>query len=105
MESSQNTTNETLMMVARLTAQEGHVDTAINLYTKILENGQDSAEAYFERGRLYYQQGDSQRAMADMQRFLALRPGEMEKISGNYQAEGAEEGRKRSFSALNPFGL
>ena len=105
MEPSQNRNNETLMLVARLTAQEGRTDAAIDLYTKILENNPDCAEAFFERGRLYYQQGDSQRAMADMQRFLALKPGEMERISGNFQAEGAEQGRKRSFSALNPFGL
>ena len=97
--------DDVMLLCARLAARQGRAEEALQTYSAIIDSNPFHADAFLERGRLYYDQGDKQAAEADMQKYLELRPQEMEGVNGKYEAEGVEEMMKRAYSAINPFGL
>ena len=96
---------DVLLLAARVTAAKGESDKAIALYSKVIDVNPFMTEAYAERGKLYYDQGNSKEAKADMQKVLELDPQQMADVSGEYSAEGVEQKMKQAYSSINPFGL
>jgi tetratricopeptide (TPR) repeat protein len=52
--------------MANVHVKTGQIDEAIRLYTRVLEQDKDIAEAYYNRGLLYIYKGDKSRAVADL---------------------------------------
>lgn len=55
---------------------EGKYEEAADIYTKILENGMESAELYYNLGNCYYKSGGNTRAILNYERALLLNPGD-----------------------------
>jgi tetratricopeptide (TPR) repeat protein len=76
-----------------LTYQSGNLDQAFMDYTKIIEPDLKNADAYYNRGLAYEDQGDAARAFADYSKAIALNPN----FGVAYLNRGAlyrEQGRK-----------
>ena len=86
-----------LLFAARLADAKGKTTDAIDYYTKVIELNPQEADAYAERGKLYYQQGYSRQAEEDLRKVLELNPQQIMEMNGNYTAEGVEQRHKRSF--------
>lgn len=96
---------EVMLLSARLAARQGKADEAKALYGRLIEENPFQADAFRERGKLLFDEGDKEGAEADMRKYLELRPEELNGVNGEYKAEGVEEMMKRAYSAINPFGL
>ncbi|MCR4604212.1 MAG: tetratricopeptide repeat protein [Prevotella sp.] len=96
---------EVLLLHARLAEAQGLHDEAIARYSKVIDVNPFQIDAFRERGRIRYEQGDKQGAEEDMQKLLELNPQEMADVSGDYAAEGIEHKVKQAYSNLNPFGI
>lgn len=55
--------------------QEGDYSGAIDIYTKMLEEGKESFSLYYNLGNNYYKQGEIGRAILNYERALLLQPG------------------------------
>ena len=58
----------------RLRGAAGDEDLALQRYSRSIESFPDFAAAYGARGRLYARRGDREKALTDLQRFVALAP-------------------------------
>ncbi len=96
---------DVLLLAARVAHAKGEDDEALLIYNKVLDLNPFLAEAFSERGKIYYDRGDHQQAEADMAKALELNPQQMADVSGDYSAEGVEEKVKQAYSNLNPFGI
>lgn len=96
---------DVLLLAARLAKAKGQVDEAIARYGEVIEANPFHVEAYSERGKLRYEQGDRSGAEEDVKKVLEFNPQQMADVSGSYSAEGIEQKVKRAYSALNPLGL
>lgn len=96
---------DVLLLHARLTEAKGAHDEAIALYGKVIDANPFLVDAYRERGKIRYEQGDKQGAEEDMQKVLELNPEETSDVSGDYSAEGIEQKVKQQYSMMNPFGI
>ncbi|MDR0766421.1 MAG: tetratricopeptide repeat protein [Odoribacteraceae bacterium] len=52
--------------VANVRVKNGDIDLAIQLYTRVIEQDREIAEAYYNRGLLYIYKGETSRAVADL---------------------------------------
>lgn len=76
----------------------GNPVMAVAMLTQQIARLEESAEAskaelsecLRRRGALLMAMGDKRGAEGDMQRYLQLNPGEIEKLSGEFRAEGRE---------------
>ena len=96
---------DVLLLSARIAHAEGRDDEAIERYNEVNEVNPFQLDAFRERGRIYYERGDKAAAEAEMKQLLELNPGELEGVSGAYEAEGVEQMMKRAYSPINPFGI
>ena len=96
---------DVLLLHARLMEARGKHDEAIAIYNKVIDLNPFHVDAYRERGKIRYEQGDIQGAKEDMQKVLELNPQETADVSGDYSAEGIEQKVKQAYSNLNPFGI
>jgi len=96
---------EVLLLDARLAEAKGLHDEAIARYSKVIDVNPFQIDAFRERGRIRYEQGDKQGAEEDMQKLLELNPQEMADVNGDYAAEGIEQKVKQAYSNINPFGI
>ena len=80
-------------------------EVAVRLYDAIIEMNPFNVDAYRERGKIRFDQGDKAGAEEDMKKVLEINPEELSGVSGSYQAEGVEEQVKRAYSMMNPFGI
>ena len=96
---------DVLLLHARLTEAKGEHDEALSIYNKVIDVNPFQIDAYRERGKIRYEQGDKQGAEEDMQKVLELNPQEMADVSGDYSAEGIEQKTRQAYSNLNPFGI
>ena len=96
---------DVLLLHARLTEAKGAHDEALSIYTNVIDVNPFQVDAYRERGKIRYEQGDKQGAEEDMQKVLELNPEEMDGVSGDYSAEGIEQRVKQAYSNMNPFGI
>lgn len=96
---------DVLMLKARIEAVRGNAGEAIAYYTKVTELNPFSAEAYKERGRVKYGEGDTVGAEEDMRQALEIDPDDMSDVSGEYSAEGIEQKVRQAYSAINPLGI
>jgi len=96
---------EVLLLHARLAEAKGDHEEAIERYTKVIDVNPFQIDAFRERGRIRYEQGDKKGAEEDMQTLLELNPQEMADVNGDYAAEGIEQKVKQAYSNLNPFGI
>ena len=55
---------------------EGKYADAADIYTKILAEGKESADLYFNLGNCYYKLGENTRAILNYERSLLLNPGD-----------------------------
>jgi len=96
---------DVLLLKARIEAVRGSAKEAINYYTRVIDVNPFSADAYKERGRVKYGEGDSIGAEEDMRRALEIAPDDMSDVSGKYSAEGIEQKVRQAYSAVNPLGI
>ena len=64
-----------------------------------------NADAYKERGKVKFEQGDTIGAKEDVEKLLELMPDALSNVSGDYSADGIEHKVKQAYSNLNPFGI
>lgn len=96
---------DVLLLKARVEVAKGNRQEAIHIYNKVTEVNPFAIDAYRERGRLYFEEGDTKHAKEDADKLLELDPQAMADVSGDYSAEGIEQKVKQAYSAINPFGL
>lgn len=96
---------DVLLVAARVAHYKGQDDTAIDIYSKVIDMNPFQLDAYRERGKIKFDRGDKQGAQEDMEKVLELNPNEMADVSGDYSAEGIEQVVKRAYSNMNPFGI
>ena len=96
---------DVLLLNARLAHAKGDNDEAIRLYDAVNEANPFQLDAYRERGRIRFEQGDKQGAEEEMKKLLEINPDELNEVNGDYKAEGMEEIMKRANSFINPLGL
>ncbi|MCR5680210.1 MAG: tetratricopeptide repeat protein [Prevotella sp.] len=96
---------DVLLLQARILAAKGQAADAIEAYGKVIDANPFHVDAYRERGRLRYDQGDRKGAEDDMQKLLELNPNETNTVSGDYEANGVEQKTRQAYSNMNPFGL
>ncbi len=78
---------------------------ALAWLTQAITLSEDYADALLLRGRLLRMMGDSKGAEADLRRLLQIKPDMLNDLTGNYVADGKEEGPRKKHSNLNPYGL
>jgi tetratricopeptide (TPR) repeat protein len=96
---------DVLLLEARVLVLKGDNQKALDIYNKVIGVNPFLAEAYRERGQLYFEAGNKTAAEEDMQKVLELDPQQMADVNGEFSAEGIEEKVKRAYSYLNPLGL
>ena len=96
---------DVLMLHARVTAAEGNAEQAIAIYSQAIDANPFNVEAYRERGRVRYNQGDHAGALEDMEKVLELSPEEAAGVNGEFTAEGIEQKVKQAYSFMNPLGI
>ena len=68
--------DEQLEQQAEQMYAEGKYADAADIYTKILAEGKESADLYFNLGNCYYKLGENTRAILNYERSLLLNPGD-----------------------------
>lgn len=96
---------DVLLLKARIEHAKGNMDEAINMYNKVIEVNPFNSDAYKERGKVKFDQGDTIGAKADVEKLLELMPDALSDVSGDYSADGVEHKVKQAYSNLNPFGI
>lgn len=96
---------DVLLLKARVVAAKGNRRDAILLYNKVIEQNPFHVDAYRERGKLYFEEGESQKAKEDADKVMELDPQAMADVNGEYSAEGIEQKVKQAYSNINPFGI
>ncbi|OFW56418.1 MAG: hypothetical protein A2V52_07780 [Actinobacteria bacterium RBG_19FT_COMBO_54_7] len=64
----------TRLSLASIHSAEGRLDAAIDEYSKVLEVDPELYLVYFNRGKLFWRKGDSQKAKEDFSRAINLEP-------------------------------
>lgn len=59
---------------ALLAAQQGNYETAIALFSRLIEQNSDNANDYSNRGLVYFQSGHAEKAIVDFNRAIDLNP-------------------------------
>lgn len=96
---------DVLLLCARLAHASGKDDEAIGFYTQVIEANPFSVDAFRERGQVYFRQGHSREAEADMRQVLELDPQQLDGVSGDYSAEGVEQYVRQAYANANPLGI
>lgn len=96
---------DVLMLKARIEHAKGDAKEAIEYYGRTLDANPFRAEAYRERGAVYYSEGDSKAAQADLQAALELEPEDIADVNGTFSANGIEQQVRQAYSNINPFGI
>ena len=96
---------DVLLLKARIESAKGLTDQALESYGRVIDVNPFQQDAYRERGRLRYEQGDKEGAKDDMQKLMELNPQEAADVNGEFSAEGIEQKTRQAYSNLNPFGI
>lgn len=81
---------EAWLLKARVLHAQGSLEDALTYYNKVLETDTAQAAAYKERGGVYMQMGDKEKAGQDLRAYLLANPSEAAALSGQFEAEGKE---------------
>lgn len=81
---------EVIMLQARIAYAYSDLESAIHYYNIALEIDNSAIEAYRERGKARLELGDSSGAAEDAKRVVELSPGSLDKVTGQYSADGIE---------------
>lgn len=92
---------DVLLLQARIAHAEGRDDDAISIYNKVNDLNPFQLDAFRERGRIYYDRGDSAAAEDEMRKLLELNPSEL----GDGEPESVEKMMQRAYQPINPFGI